>query len=362
MFASVRASVRASRQERGCRLKMEPLEARDVPASAVDPLATFSGTVDAPHQPGWVQMQVKTSGRVLLSFESDPAIGSSFQPGPLKVFEGEGAQSRAVGLAGAHGFALGRFGNGIAFARTAAAAGSTGDFDVTVTLAGDINGDHQVNAQDLDVIRSLRGVRAGQDGYMAAADVNHNGVIGLGDLHLAQWNLGRSATVGDVTADPFLLANNGPRFAQFNPSTMTGISLVINGINDSLTPISVDSFSWGIQHPPTGGPINNDLTVTSKVSASSPRLFLGAAMGTPFSDATLFVGRAGSGKSALPRLEWDLSNVLISSDQINGSGKDVPEESFSLNFTKIKFTYTPTLPNGRVGKPVSAEFDFNPPG
>src|SRR5689334_10500972 len=139
---------------------------------------------------------------------------------------------------------------------------------------------------------------------------------------------------------------------------MKEVALVINGINDSQTPISVDSFSWNLQHPPTGGPINNDLSVTSKIGIHPPRILLAAAMGTPFTDATLFMGRAGGGKSAMPRLEWDMSNVLVTSYQINGSGNDVPEERFSLSFTKLKVTYTPTLPNGKVGTPVSAEFDF----
>jgi len=347
-----------ARRPKAGRLRIERLEGRDVPAA--DPLATFSGTIDAPHQPGWVQMQVATSDRVLLAFESDPAAGSAFQPGPLKVFEGEGAGSRAVGLAGAHGFALARLGSGIAFAR---AAGSTGAFDVTVTVAGDVNGDHQVDAADLDVIRSLRGVRAGQAGYVPTADVNHNGVIGLGDLRLAGWNLGRTATVGPVTADQFLFANSGPRFAQFNPKTMPGISLVINGINDSNTPIVADAFSWGVSNPEGGLPTKSDLAVTAPTGVASPLLFRAVATGTSFTDATLFAGRIGIGAGARPKLEWDMSNVLVTSYEISGSqgGGTHLEDAFTLNFTKLTVTYTPVRPDGRIGTPVSATFDFNPP-
>jgi type VI protein secretion system component Hcp len=365
MFATALARLRAprNRPSKSKKLRVNRLECRDVPATAVDPLATFGGTVDVPHHAGWVQMQVQTSSRVLLAFESDPAAGSAFKPGPLGVFEGEGPHSKALGSGGNHGFALESVSSGIHFAKVVGAQGSTGAFDVTVRLAGDINGDSQVDEQDLDVIRSLHGVRAGQDGYVEAADVDHNGVITLRDLHLAERNLGRTATVGDITADQFLFSNAGPRFAQFNAKTMPGISLVINGINDSLTPISVESFSWSLQHPPTGGPVKDDLSVTSKVGTQSPRLFLAAALGTPFTDATLFMGRAGGGKSAKPRLEWDMSNVLISSYLIDGSNdaKLVSDERFSLNFTKLRVTYTPTLPNGAPGAPVSAEFDFAGP-
>ena len=326
---------------------------------AADPLATFAGSVDAPHQPGWVQMQVNAPDRVLLAFETDPAAGSSFQPGPLRLFAGEGAQARALG-GGGHGFALRRVGSGIHFANVRGAANTTGAFDLTVTLAGDVNGDHQVDGQDLDVIRSLRGVRAGQDGYVAAADVNHNGVIGPRDLRLAGWNLGRTATVGAVTADQFLFANSGPRFAQFNPRTMSGISLVINGINDASTPIDVDGFSWYVSNPSGGMPTKSDLAAYAPTSAVSPLLFKAVVAGTKFADATLFAGRVGTGTAARPRLEWDMNNVLVSSYSISGTPDHGTrlEDSFTLNFTRLKVTYTPTLPTGRPGTPVSAAYDF----
>jgi type VI protein secretion system component Hcp len=361
MFASVVARRREPQKKPSNpkRLRVDPLEGRDVPATVVDPLATFSGSVDAPRQPDWVQMQVQTSSRVLLAFETDPAAGSSFQPGQLKMFEGEGAQSRAVGAAGGHGFALATVTSGFLFARARGAGGSTGAFDVNVTLAGDVNGDHQVDAQDLDLIRSLRGVRRGQPGYLAAADVNHNGVIGSGDLQLAERNLGRTATVGPITADQFLFAGRGPRLIQFNPTTMSGISLVIDGINDSTTPIHVDSFAWSVQHNPGGPPTKSDLQVTAPTGVDSPLLFKAAVTGSTAATAALFVGRVGSGKAAKPKLEWDMDTVQVTSYQTGGSQHpSFLEDAFSLSFTKLKVTYTPTLPTGQPGSPVSVGFNF----
>jgi type VI protein secretion system component Hcp len=275
------------------------------------------------------------------------------------MFEGEGAQSRAVGTAGIHGYALATVSSGILFARARGADGTTGAFDLNVTLAGDVNGDHQVDAQDLDVIRSLRGIRAGQTGYLAAADVNHNGVIGIGDLQLAKRNVGRTATVGPITADQFLFANSGPRFAQFN-SKLPGISLVINGVNDSTTPIAAGSFSWAVSNGGTGLPSKSDLGVLAPTGADSPLLFKAVVMGTLFPDATLFAGRIGIGTAAKPKLEWDMNNVLVTSYSISGNqgnGTQL-EDAFTLSFTKLKVTYTPSLPNGRPGTPVSAGFDF----
>jgi type VI protein secretion system component Hcp len=91
-------------------------------------------------------------------------------------------------------------------------------------------------------------------------------------------------------------------------------------------------------HPPGGGPIKTDLSVASNLGPQSPPFFLAAAQGTPFTDAILFMGRVEGGAAAKPRLERDMSNVSISSHQINGSGKDLPEEQFSLKLTKIKVT------------------------
>jgi type VI protein secretion system component Hcp len=258
--------------------------------------------------------------------------------------------------------------SGFLFARAAGAGGSTGAFDVTVTLAGDVNGDHQVDSQDLETIQSLRGVRAGQPGYLAAADVNHNGIIGAGDLRLAKRNVGQTATVGPITADQFLFATSGPRVAQFNPKTMSGVSLVIDGINDSNTPISADTFSWEVVNVTTGGTggggvgkaVETDLQVTAPTSAVSPLLFKAVTLGTAAESATLFAGRIGAGLAAKPKLEWDMSNVRVTSYAINGNqgGGTHLEDAFSLNFTKLTVKYTPTLPNGRPGDPVSATFDF----
>src|SRR5262249_24550646 len=187
-----RASVLQPRRRtrRTSRLGLECLEDRSVPAWAVSPLASFAGEVTVPHEPDWLQMRVQTSShRVVLTFESNPADGSAFEPGRLTIFAGEGAHA-GTRLANGPGYALRGGVPGPFFARTAAADGTTGAFDVAVGLAGDVNGDLQVDARDIDAIRGLRGTRVGDDGFMPAADVNHNGMIGLLDLRLARHNFG----------------------------------------------------------------------------------------------------------------------------------------------------------------------------
>jgi type VI secretion system secreted protein Hcp len=365
MFATARA-------RRPRRLGLERLEGREVPAA----LATFPGEVTAPRQPDWVQMQVQPTGsdRVLLSFESTAADGSALRPGGLRVFAGDGARGWAAGPAGRPGFALKEVSAGMFFARVAGARGTTGEFDVTVSLAGDVTGDEQVSAEDLDVIRGLHGRRAGQDGFEPAADVNHNGIIGLGDLRLARRNLDTSAEVGPLTADQFLFAGSdalgltrgGSR--AFDPATAPKISLTITNILGGA-PLDLGTFGWAVTNPGGGGgggggagrPIKTDFVFTKTTDAASPQLFAAVASGTHYQEANLFVGRRGGGPGGSPYLQWEMKDVVITSYSVSGSeagGGVNLAESVSLSFQSLEVTFYPKLPNGKAGDPVSASYDF----
>jgi type VI secretion system secreted protein Hcp len=367
MLATARARSPKSR-----RLGVERLEARDVPAWAVSPLATFAGEVTTPHEPDWVQMQVQTSSpRVLLTFESTPTDGSDFEPGRLSVFAGDGAHAGPTRASGP-GYALRGVSSGMFFARTAAADGTTGAFDLSVGLAGDVNGDHQVDTGDIDAIRGLRGTRAGDDGFVPAADVNHNGVIGRFDVRLARRNLGDSATVGPLTIDQFLFASSDalgltrggvPRAASIGPK----IAMAIPGIQGAEQ-IEVHSFSWGVTlDVGTGGiggggagkPVKQDFYFTKDTDVASPKLFLACASGQHFPSATLSVKRGGPRSDVY--LTIKMNDVLVTSYQVGGTegaGAVVPAEQLSLNFTRITMEFIPLQPDGKPGTPVKGGYDF----
>jgi type VI secretion system secreted protein Hcp len=368
MFDQLRARSRGPRHRpaRPRRLGVEPLEARDVPAWAADPLATFAGDVAAPHQPDWVQMQVQTtSPRALLTFESAGADGSAFVPGRLAVFAGPAGHVRTHGTVTGPGYALRAVGSGIVFARVGAAGAGTGAFDLAVGLAGDVNGDHQVDAIDLDGIRALRGTRAGHDGYVPAADVNHNGVIGLGDLALAGRNLGNTVTVGPLTADQFLFAGVGAlglRDTRVSPTVQPGLSLSIPTILNGA-PIALEAFSWGVSNPVviggggTGRPTPTPFAFTMKTNAASPLLFQACVAGTRLPSATFTVGRrVGLNTTLLAR--WDFEDLFVSAYQTGGSGASSLQDAVNLDFARVHVTYIPVRPDGRPGTPVGAGWDF----
>jgi type VI secretion system secreted protein Hcp len=363
MFDTVRARLRKhrTRPPRARRLGIERLEGRDVPAT-LNPLALLPGEVTAPRQPDWVQMQVETnSPRALLTFETDATDGSAFVPGRVSVFAGAGAHVGSPGMVSRPGYSLRAVSSGMFFARVAAARASTGAYNLSVGLAGDVNGDHQVDAQDLDAIRALWGTRAGQAGYDPAADVNHNGVIGSGDVALARRNLGVTVTAGPLTADQFLFAGSDAlaRDGQARVTLPTPrFSLVIPDIQNG-TPIEVESFSWAVAHTLGAAPSSADFNFTKHTDAASPKLFLACATGQTFLDMTLSVKRAGVSSPVI--LQWELSDVLVSSYQVAGSAGGLTnslEEAVSLTFRQIKMTFTPILPTGKLGTPVTAGFDF----
>jgi type VI secretion system secreted protein Hcp len=54
-----------------------------------------------------------------------------------------------------------------------------------------------------------------------------------------------------------------------------------------------------------------------------------------------------------------MSDVLVSSYQTGGStGAGLPNESVSLNFSKIEYEYRPQKPDGSMDSPVKVGYDL----
>ncbi len=126
--------------------------------------------------------------------------------------------------------------------------------------------------------------------------------------------------------------------------------------------IEIQSFSWGVSNTasgPAGGGGGagkasfTDMNFVSALSKVGPSLMLACATGTHLRTATLTCRKAGG--NGIEFLKIKLSDILVSSYQSGGSvGADLPEDSFSLNFTKIDFLYTVA----RTGETVETVFDL----
>jgi type VI secretion system secreted protein Hcp len=147
--------------------------------------------------------------------------------------------------------------------------------------------------------------------------------------------------------------------------------LEIDGIDGESTSkdhpgtIEVDSWSFGASNPSTvgsgtGGGTGKvqmqDFHFTVKSSKASPQLFLATATGEHFVKATLYARKAGSNQDFLV---YTLENVLVSSyNNAGGGDNQVPTDQFSLNFSKIEFTYTAQGKGGASGGSVTTGWDL----
>ena len=152
--------------------------------------------------------------------------------------------------------------------------------------------------------------------------------------------------------------------------------------------IDIMSFSWGMSQTgvsATGGGGGagkvkvHDISFHKKTDASSPLLFLNCANGAHIKEATFVVRKAGG--EQLEYLKIKLTDVLVSSYKPHGmqsaaddwlvspqvaaddwalatGGDQIPVDQFSLNFSKIEYSYQPQGADGKAqGGPVLAGWD-----
>jgi type VI secretion system secreted protein Hcp len=129
--------------------------------------------------------------------------------------------------------------------------------------------------------------------------------------------------------------------------------------------IEVDSFSWGVSnagsHAAGGGggagkASFSDINFSTHVNKSSPELMQHCATGKHIKKAVLFVRKQGTEQQEYYVINF--SDLLVSSYQSGGGGGNVPVDSFSLNFAKIEFSYSPQKPDGTLDTAVKASWNL----
>ncbi|HVB18421.1 MAG TPA: type VI secretion system tube protein Hcp [Stellaceae bacterium] len=150
------------------------------------------------------------------------------------------------------------------------------------------------------------------------------------------------------------------------------IYLKYASINGSVTEqghskwIEVDSFHFGVGRAigtaargPTSRehsePTLSEITVTKRMDAASPKLFLDAVAGQLDNKVQIHFTTTTKGKVET-FLKFELENTGLSAYSIS-SGGDMPVESLSLNFTKISKTFTDMGPN-ISGSPETVGYDL----
>lgn len=103
-------------------------------------------------------------------------------------------------------------------------------------------------------------------------------------------------------------------------------------------------------------PVHADLQLEAMMSKASPKLMQAAANGKHIREATLFGVKSGESRHEFLKIK--LQPILISSYQTGGSSGEIPVDSFSLNFDKIEFEFTPQNADGSAGDTVRGSWDF----
>lgn len=195
-------------------------------------------------------------------------------------------------------------------------------------------------------------------------DVLKSGALGVGTLA----GLAGASTVFAPSAD----AATGSANAQVTTSGTDSYFLKLDGVPGDSTDaahkgeIQLLAFSWGVSNPGSAsssggagaGKANfSDFNFTAHTSKASPLLMLNTATGKHLKSATLTGSRRVRGGSQ-DFLKIELTEVLITSYQQGASGGELPTDSSSLRFGKIKYTFESQSPNGTPGTTTSATWDI----
>ncbi len=123
--------------------------------------------------------------------------------------------------------------------------------------------------------------------------------------------------------------------------------------------IEVLSFNWGVSQMASGTASSSgggstqradfqDLSVVKELDSSSPLLNKACWGGQHIDKVVLQLNRA-AGDKRQKYMEYELTNVIISSISIGGGGGGVPTESLTFNYGKIKTVYTKQARKGGGG-------------
>jgi len=120
--------------------------------------------------------------------------------------------------------------------------------------------------------------------------------------------------------------------------------------------IELQSFAWGANNNSsyssgTGSGIGKgqvqDISISKFTDSASMKLMEGAVTGVPIPKGKLTLLKL-SGETKVPYFTAELEHVIITSFHMSASGGgQLPMESASLHFVKVKSTYTPQANEGQ---------------
>jgi type VI secretion system secreted protein Hcp len=182
--------------------------------------------------------------------------------------------------------------------------------------------------------------------------------------------------VSPVSAAPLVVPVSQPSMVSVDQSDLISgdpkLFLQIEGIEgesldfDHQHWIDVLAFSWGLSQSGTAGRAGGagagradvqDFSFTHLLDKASPKLMSSCASGKHIPKATLELCHPGE-TSQPPFYRLIMSDVMVSSVSLSGSGQDSPVENVALNFEKVEWTYWPQNADGSMGSPITGSLDL----
>jgi type VI secretion system secreted protein Hcp len=129
--------------------------------------------------------------------------------------------------------------------------------------------------------------------------------------------------------------------------------------------IDVLAFSWGVSQAGSSGrgvgvsagkAIFEDLLVVARTSKASPKLWQACASGQHLKTAVLVCRKAG--KAPLEFLKIKLTDVTITSYEIDSSDEELPLDQVALAFAKVETEFVSQDPTGKAQPPVTTGWDL----
>lgn len=127
------------------------------------------------------------------------------------------------------------------------------------------------------------------------------------------------------------------------------------------------SYSHGVAQQITGDPSNQkrtsgkpnhqDFTITKYVDLATCAIIAACNAAQAIPSVKVYVLQNEDGK-VNPILTYELSNVIISSDSVGGGGGGKPQETVTLNYSKIAWTYKPQKATGDVNGQDAAKWSL----
>ena len=96
-----------------------------------------------------------------------------------------------------------------------------------------------------------------------------------------------------------------------------------------------------------GDVVLEDIQVTKELDKASPKLAESILQGTVFPKVEIHLTASYTDAGRVTYYKYELTNVMVTSYSISGTGEDIPIEQFSLNFEEIKVTYTENDSTGK---------------